>query len=127
LTVSKPVLKPPRCQRLKLSYDEPLSNFALFFNLRRYIMAELNHTARVARSPLQKWWDRYASPAAAHEAEAWEARGGGGPSGGRRRRLTFSAPEVHWMSGRASHIIKTQGGCSPARLAWRELLVVART
>jgi len=32
----KPKLKPPGCQRLKLSYDEPLSKFAFKFNLRRF-------------------------------------------------------------------------------------------
>ena len=36
LTVSKPVLKAPVVQRLKLEYAEPLSNFAFNFNLRRY-------------------------------------------------------------------------------------------
>jgi len=39
LPVSKPVLKAQRLwyQRLKLQYDETLSNFAFKFNLRRYI------------------------------------------------------------------------------------------
>ena len=32
----KPTLKPPGTQRLKLKYDEVLSNFAFKFNLRRY-------------------------------------------------------------------------------------------
>ena len=40
LAVSKPVLNPPMVsvcsQRLKLVYDEPLSNFAFKFKLRRY-------------------------------------------------------------------------------------------
>jgi len=36
LTVSKPVLKAPWYHLLKLEYDEPLSNFALKFNLRRF-------------------------------------------------------------------------------------------
>jgi hypothetical protein len=31
-----PVLKVPGSKRLKLQYDEPPSNFALKFNLRRY-------------------------------------------------------------------------------------------
>jgi hypothetical protein len=35
----KPTLKAPRTKRLKLKYDEPLSNFAFKFNLRRYINA----------------------------------------------------------------------------------------
>jgi len=41
LTVSKPELKAQRLwfQRLKLQYDEPLSNFAFNFNLRRYSQA----------------------------------------------------------------------------------------
>jgi hypothetical protein len=39
LTVSKPVLKAPMPQRLKLQYDEVLSNFAFNFNLRRYNVA----------------------------------------------------------------------------------------
>ena len=32
----KPTLKPPGTKRLKLKYDELLSNFAFNFNLRRY-------------------------------------------------------------------------------------------
>ena len=35
----KPKLKPPGTKRLKLKNDEPLSNFALKFNLRRYSKA----------------------------------------------------------------------------------------
>ena len=33
----KPMLKSPGIKRLRLSYDEPPSNFAFKFNLRRYI------------------------------------------------------------------------------------------
>jgi len=33
----EPMLKAPRTKRLKLQYDEPPSNFAFKFNLRRYI------------------------------------------------------------------------------------------
>jgi hypothetical protein len=33
----KPTLKAPGTKRLKLDYDEPLSNHAFKFNLRRYI------------------------------------------------------------------------------------------
>ena len=32
----KPTLKAPGTKRLKLTYDEPVSNFAFKFNLRRY-------------------------------------------------------------------------------------------
>jgi len=32
----KPKLKPPGTKRLKLTYGEPLSDFAFKFNLRRY-------------------------------------------------------------------------------------------
>jgi hypothetical protein len=32
----KPTLKAPGAKRLKLNCDEPLSNFAFNFNLRRY-------------------------------------------------------------------------------------------
>ena len=35
----KPTLKAPGTKRLKLNFDEPLSNVAFNFNLRRYIMA----------------------------------------------------------------------------------------
>ena len=38
LTLSNPVLKAPVAIRLKLEYDDPLSNYALKFNLRRYIL-----------------------------------------------------------------------------------------
>jgi hypothetical protein len=34
----KPTLKAPGTKRLKLKCDEPLSNFAFNFNLRRYTM-----------------------------------------------------------------------------------------
>ena len=33
----KPTLKPPGTKRLQLTYDEPLSNFASKFKLRRYV------------------------------------------------------------------------------------------
>ena len=32
----KPTLQPPGTERLRLKYDESLSNFAFKFNLRRY-------------------------------------------------------------------------------------------
>jgi hypothetical protein len=32
----KPTLRPPGTERLKLEYDGSLSNFAFYFNLRRY-------------------------------------------------------------------------------------------
>ena len=37
LTLSKPVLKPPRTKRLKLKYDKSLLKFAFKFHLRRYV------------------------------------------------------------------------------------------
>ena len=40
----KSMLKAPGTKRLKLKHDEPLSNFALKLNLRRYIM--LRHLSR---------------------------------------------------------------------------------
>jgi len=40
-TVSKPVLKALWFQRLKLQYDETLSNLAFNFNLRRYNLVEM--------------------------------------------------------------------------------------
>ena len=36
----KPTLKAPGTKRLKLKYDEPLSNFGFNYNLRRYTMGE---------------------------------------------------------------------------------------
>jgi hypothetical protein len=36
-------VKPPGTERLKLIRDDPLSNFAFKFNLRRYIMKLLPH------------------------------------------------------------------------------------
>ena len=39
----KPVLNLPGTKRLKLRYDEPLSNFAFDFNLRRYNAVCLEH------------------------------------------------------------------------------------
>jgi len=37
----KPTLKAHRTERLKLTHDEPLSNFAFRFNMRRYTEREL--------------------------------------------------------------------------------------
>jgi hypothetical protein len=36
-----PALKAPETKRLKLKYDDPLSNFGFKFNLRRYLMATI--------------------------------------------------------------------------------------
>jgi hypothetical protein len=44
----KPPLKPPGINRLKLSYDKLLSNFALKFNLRRNIKADEKGTEQQA-------------------------------------------------------------------------------
>jgi len=41
LTVSNPSRKRAWFQQLKLKCDEPLSNFAFNFNLRRYIMGQM--------------------------------------------------------------------------------------
>jgi len=41
----KPVSKPPGTKRLKLSYDDPLSNFAFKFNMRRYTPARRTTTS----------------------------------------------------------------------------------
>jgi len=38
----KPVLKAPGAMLLKLRYDEPLSNLAFNFNLRRYITVNVS-------------------------------------------------------------------------------------
>jgi lipoate-protein ligase A len=42
----KPTLKAPGTKRLKLKYDDPLSNFAFKFNLRRYTMEWVSGEAR---------------------------------------------------------------------------------
>ena len=43
LTLSNPVLNPPGAQRLKLTCDDLLSNFAFNFNLCRYTVALSDH------------------------------------------------------------------------------------
>jgi hypothetical protein len=45
----KPKLKPPGAKRFKLDHDEPLSNFAFGFNLRRYIWVRRAVQARDGR------------------------------------------------------------------------------
>ena len=46
----KPTLKAPGTERLKLKYDEPPSNFAFKFNLRRYTeIDELSRALDFAR------------------------------------------------------------------------------
>ena len=45
---TKPTLKAPGTERLKLKSDEPLSNFAFKFNLRRYTLAQRD--AQLAQS-----------------------------------------------------------------------------
>ena len=46
----KPTLKAPATKRLKLKYDQPLSNFAFHFNLRHHnaALARLAEVARLA-------------------------------------------------------------------------------
>jgi len=51
LTQSKPVLKAPETERLRLQYDEPLSNFAFEFNVRRYTTGIACWGARRVCSP----------------------------------------------------------------------------
>jgi len=77
----KPELKARRTQRLKLQYDEPLSNFAFNFNLRRYNPVPLAHHVRTsltaalqaaldrARAAALRW-NQYATDAAITEAAA---------------------------------------------------------
>ena len=52
----KPTLKAPGTNRLKLQHDEPLSNFAFNFNLRRYAMV----TTEQVRSDIQWIQDKHA-------------------------------------------------------------------
>ena len=49
----KPALTAPGTKRLKLKYDEPLSNFAFNFNLRRYIKA--TQASRKAKKALESF------------------------------------------------------------------------
>jgi hypothetical protein len=49
----KPTLKAPRAKRLKLKYDEPLSDFAFNFNLRCYTTAEARGVADQVRAELK--------------------------------------------------------------------------
>jgi len=44
----QPTLKAPGINRLKLKYDEPLSNVALKFNLHRYSVAREKQAANAA-------------------------------------------------------------------------------
>jgi hypothetical protein len=48
----KPKLKAPRSKRLKLKYDDLLSNFAFKFNLRRYNKMEEVAACMVGRCRL---------------------------------------------------------------------------
>ena len=43
-----PTVKAPGIKRLKVHFDKPLSNFALEFKLRRYILDEFHDKARIA-------------------------------------------------------------------------------
>ena len=47
-------MKAPRTKRLKLKYDEPLSNFAFNFNLRRYKEWDLRTHKRSATVPMHE-------------------------------------------------------------------------
>ena len=69
----KPVLKAPGTMLLKLRYDEPLSNFAFNFNLRRYISAG----------------DRSGTGRSAWATTGGGARFGSGGGGGGSRGLDF--------------------------------------
>jgi hypothetical protein len=53
----KPTLKAPETKRLKLKYDEPLSNFAFNFNLRRFSWCRARGPRRCATcSPACATW-----------------------------------------------------------------------
>jgi hypothetical protein len=45
----KPTLKAPGTKRLKLRYDDPLSNLAFKFNIRRYIAVGRERRQRQSR------------------------------------------------------------------------------
>ena len=59
----KPTLKAPRTKRLKLKYDEPISNFAFKFNLRRYTEVVMGYTFLAAGTSVP---DLISSVAGAH-------------------------------------------------------------
>jgi len=44
------MLKAPGAKRLKLKYDEPLSNFAISFNFCRYIEEKREHEAKLKKA-----------------------------------------------------------------------------
>ena len=51
----KPMLKAPRIKRLKLKYDEPPSNCAFKFNVRRYTEARMQLTTHLEVGPARHW------------------------------------------------------------------------
>ena len=51
----KPKLKPRGTERLKLEYDEPPSNFAFKFDLRRYIKADHASVLRRPEGVAAEW------------------------------------------------------------------------
>jgi hypothetical protein len=59
----KPVLKPPGTKRLNLNCEEPLSNDALIFKLRRYNSVEhadlREEVATAATDPVVKIWNAF--------------------------------------------------------------------
>jgi hypothetical protein len=91
----KPTLKAPGNKRLKLNYGKPLSNYALKFDLRGYIMVEPGEVLRVTplaaaeRKPhLRRRTKRHlfqrseaAPPSSVAVAAAAGAAGGGGGGG----------------------------------------------
>ena len=50
----KPTLEAPGIKLLKLTYDKPLTNFAFFFNLRRYTKKAMREAAIVAKEALDR-------------------------------------------------------------------------
>jgi len=76
----KPMLKAPRTKGLKLKYDEPLSNFASKFNVRRYTEAHVKRCEEGGRAS--------ASASAGAEAGAGAGAGAGRGDGGVKTEVT---------------------------------------
>ena len=85
LTLSNPRLKAAGTNRLELTYDGPLSNFAFSFNLRRYTMAESARGEALSRELEQLRGERRRLDDRGRELDAREVG---------RCRLTVSKPEL---------------------------------
>jgi hypothetical protein len=112
----KPMLKAPGTKRLKLQYDETLSNFAFQFSLRHYIEALTPPLLQRARLRAQQIAARREEE---EEAEAERSRRGRGQRVGTRSEASVAAEFGDGGGGDGGEIIEeATSGASTSHEIW---------